>query len=394
LIFLILYLDIHHPEKIIALLYLFQLFFPFPIKIFARQENSGKMKKILVIEDNEIIRENITEMLELSNYKICAAENGKVGVELALREKPDLIICDVMMPVLDGYGVLHMLHKNQSTQNIPFIFLTSKSDKTDFRKGMELGADDYITKPFDNTELLNAVESRLKKAELFKEELNNRRKGDQELLKISNSEELLKEFTSGRNINKYKKKQLIFSEGNRPIYLFYIVKGKVKTYKTNEEGKDLVMALYNEGDFAGHIALLENTNYKESAEAIEDTEVAMIPKDDFESLMNKSPEISRKFIQMLAKNVSDKENQLLGLAYNSLRKRVAEALMLVCKKYSTPQSEKLIVDINRNSLANIAGVAKESFIRTLSDFKDEKMIEIKEGVITILNRQKLENIVN
>src|ERR1700722_4146955 len=107
------------------------------------------MKKILVIEDNQKVRENIAEILELSNYKVLTASEGKAGVEIALKENPDLIVCDIMMPVLDGYGVLHLLNKHKETFSTPFIFLTAKSEKSDFRKGMELGADDYITKPFD-----------------------------------------------------------------------------------------------------------------------------------------------------------------------------------------------------------------------------------------------------
>ncbi|MCA6407955.1 MAG: response regulator, partial [Cytophagales bacterium] len=122
------------------------------------------MSKILIIEDNLEVRENTAEILELAQYKVITAENGKTGVELAIKGKPDLIICDIMMPVLDGYGVLHMLSKNPETAAIPFIFLTAKSEKSDYRKGMELGADDYITKPFDDTQLLNAIEIRLKKS--------------------------------------------------------------------------------------------------------------------------------------------------------------------------------------------------------------------------------------
>ena len=129
------------------------------------------MKKILLIEDNDDIRNNTAEILELSNYKVIVAENGKIGVEKAIEHKPDLIICDIMMPVLDGYGVLHAIHKNDAIKNTPFIFLTAKTERSDFRKGMELGADDYITKPFSGTELLNAVDSRLKKMDLLKQEL-------------------------------------------------------------------------------------------------------------------------------------------------------------------------------------------------------------------------------
>src|SRR6187397_3659867 len=127
------------------------------------------MNTILVIEDNKDIRENIAEILELGGYRALVAENGKRGVEVATREKPDLIVCDIMMPELDGYGVLHLLRKNADTQNIPFIFLTAKTERSDFRKGMKMGADDYVTKPFEDIELLNAIEVRLKKAEVLKQ---------------------------------------------------------------------------------------------------------------------------------------------------------------------------------------------------------------------------------
>src|SRR5690606_12561162 len=123
-----------------------------------------------LIEDNPEIRENTAEILELANYRVLQAENGKVGVEVAKKELPDLIVCDIMMPQLDGYGVLHMLGKNPVTASIPFIFLTAKSEKEDFRKGMNLGADDYLIKPFDDLELLDAVEMRLKKHQTLRAE--------------------------------------------------------------------------------------------------------------------------------------------------------------------------------------------------------------------------------
>ena len=351
------------------------------------------MKKILLIEDNESLRENTAEILELANYKVVTAENGKLGVEVALHELPDLIICDIMMPVLDGFGVLHLLQKNPATKNKPFIFLTAKSEHNDFRKGMDLGADDYITKPFSGTELLNAVESRLKKIETLTEGVSEGLKGIQELMEIS-SKDFIRDLTSDRHANVYKKKQLIYSEHNRPTSLFFIQKGKVKTYKTNENGKSLVLGLYNEGEFLGHIALLEDCNYHETAVAIEDTVLAIIPKEDFDLLINNSHEISRKFIQLLAKNISEKENQLLGMAYNSLRKKVADALIILGNKYNTKNEEKFPIEITRENLASIAGTATESLIRTLGDFKNEKLIEINESAITILNKKKLENLAN
>src|SRR5579885_2769730 len=117
------------------------------------------MKKILLIEDNDEIRENTAEILELSNYKVFTASNGKIGLELAFEHRPDIIVCDIMMPVLDGYGVLMSLQKNSDTQNIPFIFLSAKAERNDIRHGMQLGADDYITKPFEGSELLSAIET-------------------------------------------------------------------------------------------------------------------------------------------------------------------------------------------------------------------------------------------
>ncbi len=352
------------------------------------------MKKILLIEDNDDIRDNTAEILELSNYKVIVAENGKTGIEKALEHRPDLIICDIMMPVLDGYGVLHAVHRNESIKNTPFIFLTAKSERNDFRKGMELGADDYITKPFDGTELLNAVDSRLKKLDLLKEELSPGMEGLNRLMEVSSGNNTLESLTENRNINIYKKKQAIYSEGNHPNRLYYVVKGKVKTFKTHEDGKELVTDLYSAGDFLGYIALLEGSVYKENAEALEVTELAIIPKEDFEELLNKNPEVAKKFIQLLASNVTLKEKHLLGLAYNSLRKKVAEALIMLQKKYDKQNAENFTIDISRENLASIAGTATESLIRTLSDFRSEKLIEIMHGNITIVDQKKLERLLN
>ena len=135
------------------------------------------MKKILIIEDNQDVRDNLAEILTLSDYEALKAENGKVGVEIATHQKPDLILCDVMMPELDGFGVLHILTKNPETANIPFICLTAKTEKSDIRRGMNLGADDYITKPFDDVELLEAVETRLRKSAKLNQDFPRDAKG-------------------------------------------------------------------------------------------------------------------------------------------------------------------------------------------------------------------------
>jgi CRP/FNR family transcriptional regulator, cyclic AMP receptor protein len=350
------------------------------------------MKKILLIEDNEDVRNNTKEILELSDYNVIVAENGKTGVEKAIEHNPDLIICDIMMPVLDGYGVLHAIHKNKDIKNTPFIFLTARTERTDFRKGMELGADDYITKPFSGTELLNAVDSRLKKIDLLKQDLVPGMEGIHQLMQASIGKDIVKSMTEDRNINTYKKKQTIYSEGNHPNRLYYVLKGKLKAYKTNDDGKELVTELFSTGDFLGHVALLEGTVYNDTAEAIEETELAVIPKEDFEELVYNNAEIAQTFIRLLARNISAKENQLLDIAYNSLRKKVAKALLLLQDKYRQKNEVNFAIDISRESLATIAGTATESLIRTLSDFRSEGLIDIKEGRITIIKQKNLENI--
>ncbi|MCB9046468.1 MAG: response regulator [Chitinophagales bacterium] len=353
------------------------------------------MKTILLIEDNTDIRENLAEILELANYKVLTAPDGQAGVTLAVQNIPDIIVCDIMMPILDGYGVIHMLQKNKDTVNIPFIFLTAKAERAEMRKGMELGADDYITKPFNSTELLNAVESRLKKAEILKANIPANIDGINTLISTTTGKELLNELTENRNTNTYKKKEVIYQEDTRPHRLYYILEGKVKTYKTNDDGKELVMNVYSAGSFFGYNALLENSLYKESAEAMESTELALIPKEDFESLVNNNRHVMMKFIQLLANNVTEKEQQLLKLAYNSLRKRVADTILELYKKYKPEDTAKqFALDISRENLANMVGTAKESVIRTLSDFKDEKLIDIVKGDIVILNEEKLQRLLN
>ena len=352
------------------------------------------MKKILVIEDNLEIRENTAEILELSNYQVFTAQNGKEGVEVALSTQPDLIVCDIMMPQLDGYGVLNVVHNNPNLRNTPFIFLSAKTEKGDMRKGMQLGADDYIPKPFDTTDLLDAVERRLKKAEQLKQDIANGLHGFNNLLAITSSKEALSDFIQERHIDKFKKKQLIYNEGQHPSRLYYVQKGKVKLFKTNEDGKELVVSLHSEGDFFGYIALLEGTRYKASAEAIEESEIAEIPKEEFEELMNSNPEVAKKFITLLASDVAEKEQQLLNIAYNSLRKKVAEALLSYQHKFQKNERQAFIIDISRENLATMAGTATESLIRTLSDFKNEKLLDIKDGNITILETDKLKKLLN
>jgi CRP-like cAMP-binding protein len=351
------------------------------------------VNKILIIEDNPDVRENVAEILELSGYQVSTAENGKIGVQLASKEQPNLIICDVMMPELDGFGVLHILSKNPKTASSPFIFLTAKAEKIDFRKGMNLGADDYITKPFDDVELLDAVEMRLKKNNLVKESLNNGTEGlNTFIIESRGLEEMLK-LSDDRPLKNYRKKEAIFTEGEYPNSLFLVKKGKVKIVKTNDNGKEYVIAVRKEGDFIGYLALLQNERYPISAYALESTEISTVAKTDFFELLHNNRDVANKFIKLLADNIFEKEEQLLSLAYNSVRKRVAETLVKLHGEYKVEGRINTEIVILREDLANMVGTAKETVIRTLADFKEEKLVKIKGSRITILNLYGLANII-
>jgi DNA-binding response OmpR family regulator len=348
------------------------------------------MKKILVIEDNNEVRENIAEILELSNYEVLTAEDGKSGVALALEKLPDLIVCDIMMPESDGYGVLHLLNKHIITYGIPFIFLTAKSEKTDLRKGMEMGADDYITKPFEGIELLNAIEIRIKKTELIKQHASNGSDINAFIHEVKKAG-VVQLTSEEREVYDYKKKEIIYAEGQRPKAVYYIKKGMVKTCKANKDGKELITAIYTSGDFFGYLYVLEDITYRENAEALADCEQMLIPRQDFISLIAADAQVAKQFIKLITHNVLDKEESLLNLAYNSLRRKVAYQLVQVYEKFRQEKGNN-IIHISRENLARAAGIATESLIRTLSDFKTEKLIDLKGGDIIILNEEKLRNL--
>ncbi|TQM49180.1 CRP-like cAMP-binding protein [Arcticibacter tournemirensis] len=350
------------------------------------------MKKptILIIEDNDDIRESTTEILELANFQVLTADNGKSGVELAIKHHPDLILCDIMMPELDGYGVLYLLNKSPETATIPFIFLTAKAERIDMRKGMEMGADDYLTKPFDDVELLNAIESRLQKRDKQQAFYSKSLENLDNLVSHGDGMAELQKLISDRKIRNIKKKQVIYYEGDQPAGLYLILGGRVKTYKLSEDGRELLTAIYGPEEYFGVNALLMTDSYHESAEAVEDTSLCMLPKDTVEQLINNYPEVGREFIKILSNNLKEKEDQLLQLAYHSVRKRMAQVLI----RLAGNDPDGGILKISRDDLAAMAGMATETVSRTLSDFKDEGLIEKKGSQIVILNAKRLQTMKN
>lgn len=344
------------------------------------------MKKLLVIEDNEEVRENLEEILELYGYDVETAENGKIGVQRALTNPPDLILCDIMMPELDGYGTLNILGKRPATADIPFIFLTAKSEKEDLRRGMNLGADDYITKPFYKDELLQVVETRLKKSERLKEKFDGTASGLKAFINEARGYEELKKLSEKQEAKKVKQKEGLFVEGDSPRYLYFVNSGLVKLYKTNDYGKEYILKLVKAGEFFGHIALLKDEAYNFSAAVMEDAELSMVPRHDFLTLLHSNRDVASRFIKILADNILEKEEQLIQLAYDSIRKRVANALLTVEEREGSKQ-----FSILRDDLARIVGTAKESVIRMLTEFKNDGYIDIRRGEIILLDEEGLKD---
>lgn len=346
--------------------------------------------KLVIIEDNTEVRENICEILELDGYEVHSAANGLEGVKTIREVKPDLILCDIMMPQLDGYGVLHMLQKDANTRFIPFIFLTAKAEKEDFRTGMNLGADDYITKPFEEHELLSTIEMRLEKRSTLSPEASE----DQfeSLLSGTKAIATLEHLQQSCEVRTLGPGESLYRESDSARAAFYLKSGKLKLFKHTEYGKTLIHNLAAAGDFVGITALLTNSPYQESAQVLEESTVSVIPADDFFKLLHNDKDVSAYFIKLLAKGLEDAEEKLIHQAYDSVRQRVAAGLLQLRQKYGQDNKD-FSVKMLREDLAALVGTSKETVIRTLSDFKQEGIIQIdKEGTLTILDAKTLEQL--
>ncbi|GAB3220367.1 response regulator [Spirosoma arcticum] len=382
------------------------------------------MKTILVIEDTPAMRENIAEILELAPYKVVQAANGKEGIERARQARPDLILCDITMPELDGFGVLHILRKDPALADVPFIFLTAKAEATDFRAGMNLGADDYITKPFDDLTLLNVVELRLKKgADRPTDPTATTTSLDKltlAMLDETDARQLLCDFYP---TTQYNRKHRLFTAGSWPTGLYFINRGKGKLSKIDAAGNEYITGLIGPGDFVGYLALLEEERYGETAELLDDALVCTIPKADFMALIYNHQGVANQFIRMLAGDVAELQERLLKLAYQSVRKRVAEALLMYQRKFypllpdskysavtvpgeaDASRSEgrtsdrrtsddpalntSLAMTLSRENWSHLVGASTETVIRILGDLRAEGLIEINASQITLLDIDKL-----
>lgn len=350
------------------------------------------MKKILLIEDDIVLRENTAELLELSGYTVETATNGRAGVEVAKKFNPSIVVCDIMMPELDGYGVLEQLSQHELTKHIPFIFLSAKTERQDIRKGMNLGADDYITKPFNEEELVSAIESRLAKVAILTEQRQSHEFTDEteDGDDIRTLNDLKNFFDDNGKVFKYAKSDIIYEEGNNSNFIYLIRSGVVKNFKFDHDGKELTTNLYQEDELFGYTSFTQNIPYQESATAIKDCELVAVSKQDLKEVLDNNHKITLELIQLLSENLSGAREQLLDMAYSSVNKKTASTILKFAEKLNHKPDES--IRISRNDLASVAGIATETLIRTLSSFKKDGIIEIEARNIKILDINKLQQI--
>ncbi|MFN4762400.1 response regulator [Gillisia sp. Q332] len=346
------------------------------------------MNKILLIEDDVTVRENTAELLELSGYEVITASNGKQGVEKAHECNPDIIVCDIMMPEMDGYGVLQELSKELQTVNVPFIFLSAKTEHKDIRKGMDLGADDYLTKPFEEEDLLSALESRLAKVAI----LNSRNRNEQPKLAEPSLKTLgdLKSLMSTYALETFQAGDTIYEAGKQSNFFYLIKRGVIKAHRVDSRGKELITELYKEDDFFGNAAFNTGESYQEFATAIEDSQLYTVSKEELHKILASNGRVTLELVEILSNNLKGLKQQLMEMAYGSVRKKTANTILLFAEKIKKHPLKS--IRISRADLAGVAGMAPESLIRTLSDFKKEGLIEIEGRNIKLLDPQGLKSI--
>lgn len=352
------------------------------------------MKKILLIEDDKSFRDKLDQLLSLSGYKVLSCDNGKIGIETALKENPEFIICDISIPDIDGFGVIHILSNHPKTSGIPFIFLSGNSDYITQRKGMSLGADDYLVKPFDSNDLLNTIRLRIEKNENLKNKFHstNDFENDTKFSSISSAKQSSL-ISDKHEMQNFKRKHILYTLGQRPSYVYYIKSGKVKEFIVNEDGKELITGIYSQGDFFGYTEILKECNYSKNARLMEDSSIILIPKDDFTQKIHTNTIIAKEFIGMLSSNITENEKLIINMAYNSLRKKVAIGMVRLIDKLKESKNGKNIINVSREDLAHVVGSSLESTIRTLKEFKTEKLIEVEDnGTIVVLDEQKIRNL--
>ncbi|GAB2776640.1 response regulator [Salinimicrobium soli] len=345
-------------------------------------------KRILLIEDDTTLLQNTRELLELSGYEVFTAQNGEEGIDLALEKLPDLIISDIMMPKANGYEVYKALQKRNKTREIPFIFLSVKANPEDVRRGMNLGADDYITKPFREVDLLTAIASRLAKHDILRNNFKNSTTSPEEA--IYDLDGLREYFLRSGEIEEFHKLEEIFRETGNASYVYLVEEGLIKTYRLDEYGKELITGLVKKNDFLGFYSFKTPSAYPETAQALQNSKLYRITTEHFVKKIAASQNLMLEFGQLISDNLITLKDHLLDMAYSSMLKKTTNTILEFAEKIQ--ESPRDHIRISRSDLASVAGISTESFIRSLSSLKKDGLIDIVGRDIKILDLEKLHEI--
>lgn len=334
---------------------------------------------ILIIEDNKEVRENLAEILELYGYATRTVNNGIEGVKAAIEHLPDIILCDVMMPELDGFGVLNLLAENDRTAAIPFVFITARAEAEDIRRGMNLGADDYITKPFYKDELLQVVRTRLKKATLRSPA------SPTPTLHLSDPERGLRNlenaFAANGSTRTYDSGDTLVREGDHLHFVYRVQRGRVHLSRTHEYGRDYIIAEIGPGEIFGIPSVLEGTplHYTARAAGSSQSVCQLLPTSRLLTLINSDRTVTEALMHLLAGRVVRHGQHLVNQAYDSVRRRTA---LVLCDLQERNSDDPIV--LSREELAQMVGTTKESVIRALSDFKRDHLLRTEGRNIHIL----------
>lgn len=341
---------------------------------------------ILLIEDQQSVRENIAELLELAGHRVLQAENGIEGIRLAKAHLPDLVLCDIMMPELDGYGVAEVLGRQPETSGIPLIFLTAKADAADFRRGLAKGAVDYISKPFQSHELLETIEMRLKREHPTRRAEAGRAAWDNWVLGLQSDHPATLQGTP-LHVLKMDKGSNLYAEGDSSRFIWFIKSGFIKQERMDSKGKKLCLRTLGPGSFSGWTGEFEHGIHTEDAACITPTEVIRIAQSDVHEAFIERPELALELHRRAHEMAKEFESAALSLAYGSARENTARALL----RFAVPSSDGLVIRLSREDLANSVGMASESIIRTLASFKQDGLTDTIGRTVVLLNPDGLED---
>jgi CRP/FNR family cyclic AMP-dependent transcriptional regulator len=345
------------------------------------------VKKILIIEDDEAFLKNAIEILELSSYEVAGCRDGKTGVRKAGEWNPDMILCDIMIPHLDGFGVLQAIRNSENLRNVLFIFITGRPDQDYYRKGMELGADDFLSKPFSATDLIKAVETRFKR-----HELTNSTNNLSGIITTDDFSKTLELFLKKFPEVPVRKGAPLFESGQIPRFICYMRSGLIRRTKTDYAGKELTSALHTEGDFIGLVEFLNGTVYKESATALMDSYINLIPVAEFFTALQEQPGLCSHILRQLAIHAGIHQELLINLAWQDMRGKVAFALIRLHRISEKMGSPDFTIKQSRQVIASLAGVAKESAIRVIIEFIEAGFMESTPDGFIIKDLKKLQNL--